>query len=166
MSQGQAFDGVGPKVIPDLEQTFRADTGYTAPAVGDPVYISSDNGYTPAVSLCTGPNPAFVGFVQSVIPADTFGNKLLNVYVFGHRIRCKNTSGGTLTAGQVVTSGNSGITAWTPTTDAAIEACVTATTSTSITESGLAAIINAQANRRGVVAVGGANNALVQIIFG
>ena len=52
MSQGEAFDGVGPKVIPDLEQTFRADTGYTNPAVGDPVYISSDNGYTPAVSLC------------------------------------------------------------------------------------------------------------------
>ena len=44
MSLGQGFDGSGPKVIPDLEQTFRADTGYTAPAVGDPVYISSDNG--------------------------------------------------------------------------------------------------------------------------
>ena len=25
------FDGSGPKVIPDLEQTFLADTGYTAP---------------------------------------------------------------------------------------------------------------------------------------
>ena len=42
-----SFDGSGPKVIPDLEQTFVADTGYTAPAVGDPVYISSNN----AVSL-------------------------------------------------------------------------------------------------------------------
>ena len=157
-----SFDGSGPKVIPDLEQTFVADSGYTAPAVGDPVYISSNNG----VSLCTGPNAAFVGFVQSVIPKDTFGNILLNVYVFGHRIRCKNTSGGALTAGQVVTSGNGGITAWTPTTDAAIDACVTATTSTSITQTGLAAIINAVGYRRGVVVVGGANNAQVQIIFG
>ena len=77
------FDGSGPKVIPDLEQTFMADSGYTAPAVGDPVYVSSDN----KVSLCAGANAAFVGFVQSVIPADTFGNVLLNVYVFGHRIQ-------------------------------------------------------------------------------
>jgi hypothetical protein len=162
-----SFDGSGPKVIPDLEQTFRADSGYTAPAVGDPVYISSDDGKTPAVSLCTGANPAFVGFVQSVIPTDTFGNKLLNVYVFGHRIRCKNTSGGTLTAGQVVTSGNGGITALATVTDATIGGDLTANTTTGvITSSGLAAIINAQMNRRGVVAVGGANNAMVQIIFG
>ena len=82
MSQGQGFDGSGPKVIPDLEQTFLADSGYTAPATGDPVYISSDDGKNSKVSLCSGPNPAFVGFVQSVIPADVFGNKLLNVYVF------------------------------------------------------------------------------------
>jgi hypothetical protein len=158
-----SFDGSGPKVIPDLEQTFLADTGYTAPAVGDPVYISSNN----AVSLCTGANAAFVGFVQSVIPKDTFGNILLNVYVFGHRIRCKNTSGGALTAGQVVTSGNGGITAWSPTTDAAVGATVTANTTTGvITASGLAAIINAGSYRRGIVVVGGANNAQVQIIFG
>jgi hypothetical protein len=158
-----SFDGSGPKVIPDLEQTFVADTGYTAPAVGDPVYISSNN----AVSLCAGPNAAFVGFVQSVIPKDTFGNILLNVYVFGHRIRCKNTSGGALTAGQVVTSGNGGITAWSPTTDAAVGATITANTTTGvITASGLAAIINAGAYRRGIVVVGGANNAQVQIIFG
>ena len=39
-----SFDGSGPKVIPDLEQTFRADSGYTTPAVGDPVYISGDDG--------------------------------------------------------------------------------------------------------------------------
>ena len=158
-----SFDGSGPKVIPDLEQTFVADTGYTAPAVGDPVYISSNN----AVSLCAGPNAAFVGFVQSVIPKDTFGNILLNVYVFGHRIRCKNTSGGALTAGQVVTSGNGGITAWSPTTDAAVGATITANTTTGvITASGLAEIINAGAYRRGIVVVGGANNAQVQIIFG
>jgi hypothetical protein len=158
-----SFDGSGPKVIPDLEQTFVADTGYTAPAVGDPVYISSNN----AVSLCAGANAAFVGFVQSVIPKDTFGNILLNVYVFGHRIRCKNTSGGALTAGQVVTSGNGGITAWSPTTDAAVGATITANTTTGvITASGLAAIINAGAYRRGIVVVGGANNAQVQILFG
>ena len=158
-----SFDGSGPKVIPDLEQTFVADSGYTAPAVGDPVYISSNN----AVSLCAGPNAAFVGFVQSVIPKDTFGNILLNVYVFGHRIRCKNTSGGALTAGQVVTSGNGGITAWSPTTDAAVGATITANTTTGvITASGLAAIINSGAYRRGIVVVGGANNAQVQIIFG
>ena len=76
-----SFDGVGPKVIPDLEQTFLADSGYTSPAVGDPVYVSSNN----AVSLCAGANAAFVGFVQSVPPVDTFGNQLLNVYVFGHQ---------------------------------------------------------------------------------
>ncbi len=156
MSLGQGFDGSGPKVIPDLEQTFRADTGYTSPAVGDPVYISSDNGTSPAVSLCTGPNPAFVGFVQSVIPTDTFGNKLLNVYVFGHRIRCKNTSGSTLVAGNVVTSGNGGI---------ALLSAVTALDTTFPLTLTIAAI-NAQMNRRGVVAVGGANNAQVQIIFG
>ncbi len=156
------FEGSGPKVIPDLEQTFLADTGYTAPAVGDPVYVSNNN----KVSLCTGANAAFIGFVQSVPPVDTFGNQLLNVYVFGHRIRCKNTSGGALTAGQIVTSGNGGITAWSPTTDVAIEACFTATTSTTVTEAGLAAIINAGAYRRGVVVIGGANNAQVQIIFG
>jgi hypothetical protein len=102
-----------------------------------------------------------------VIPKDTFGNILLNVYVFGHRIRCKNTSGGALTAGQVVTSGNGGITAWSPTTDAAVGATITANTTTGvITASGLAAIINAGAYRRGIVVVGGANNAQVQIIFG
>ncbi len=156
MSQGQGFEGSGPKLIPDLEQTFRADTGYTSPAVGDPVYISSDNGYTPAVSLCTGPNPAFVGFVQSVIPTDTFGNKLLNVYVFGHRIRCKNTSGGSLVAGNVVTSGNGGIN---------LLSAVTAL-DTSFPLTLTIAAINAQMNRRGVVAVGGANNVTVQIIFG
>jgi hypothetical protein len=162
-----SFDGSGPKVIPDLEQTFLADSGYTAPAVGDPVYISGDDGKNSKVSLCTGASPAFVGFVQSVIPADTFGNKLLNVYVFGHRIRCKNTSGVTLTAGQVVTSGNGGITALSAVTDATIGGDLTANTTTgAITSSGLAAIINAQMNRRGVVAVGGANNAMVQIIFG
>jgi len=112
------FEGSGPKVIPDLEQTFLADSGYTAPAVGDPVYVSGDN----KVSLCTSANPAFVGFVQSVVPADTFGNKLLNVYVFGHRIRCKNTSGGTLSAGTVVTSGNGGVTGLAMVTDATIAA--------------------------------------------
>ena len=37
------FDGSSVKVIPDLEQTFFPDSGYTAPAVGDPVYISADN---------------------------------------------------------------------------------------------------------------------------
>ena len=102
-----SFDGVGPKVIPDLEQTFLADSGYTSPKVGDPVYVSSNN----AVSLCAGANAAFVGFVQSVPPVDTFGNQLLNVYVFGHRLRCKNTSGGTLSAGAVVVSANGGIAA-------------------------------------------------------
>jgi len=162
-----SFDGSGPKVIPDLEQTFLADTGYTAPAVGDPVYISSDDGKNSKVSLCAGPNPAFVGFVQSVIPADTFGNKLLNVYVFGHRIRCKNTSGSTLSAGNVVTSGNGGITVLAAVTDATIGGNLSANTTTgAITSTGLAAIINAQMNRRGIVAVGGANNATVQIIFG
>jgi hypothetical protein len=40
------------------------------------------------------------------------------------------------------------------------------TTTGAITASGLAAIINALSYRRGVVVVGGANNALVQIIFG
>jgi hypothetical protein len=158
-----SFDGVGPKVIPDLEQTFLADSGYTSPAVGDPVYVSGNN----AVSLCAGANAAFIGFVQSVFPKDPFGNQLLNVYVFGHRVRCKNTSGGTLTAGQVVVSASGGIAAWTPTTDAAVGATLTAnTTSGVITASGLAAIINASAYRRGVVVIGGANNALVQIIFG
>jgi len=158
-----AFEGSGPKVIPDFEQTFTADSGYTAPAVGDPVYVSSNN----AVSLCTGPNPAFIGFVQDVRPADPFGNVLLNVLVFGWRVRCKNTSGSTLSAGAVVTSGNGGITALTQVTDATIGGDLTAnTTSGAITSSGLAAIINAQMNRRGVVVVGGANNAQVQIIFG
>ncbi len=158
-----SFDGVGPKVIPDLEQTFLADSGYTSPKVGDPVYVSSNN----AVSLCTGANAAFIGFVQSVPPVDTFGNQLLNVYVFGHRLRCKNTSGGTLSAGAVVVSANGGIAAWSPTTDAALGATLTANTTTGvITASGLAAIINAFSNRRGVVVVGGANNAQVQIIFG
>ena len=151
-----SFDGSGPKVIPDLEQTFLADAGYTAPAVGDPVYISSDDGKSSKVSLCTGPNPAFVGFVQSVIPTDAFGNKLLNVYVFGHRIRCKNTSGSALSAGNVVTSGNGGISVLSVVTalDTAFPLTLTI------------AAINAQMNRRGVVAVGGANNAMVQIIFG
>ena len=111
-----SFDGVGPKVIPDLEQTFLADSGYTSPAVGDPVYVSSNN----AVSKCAGANAAFVGFVQSVPPVDTFGNQLLNVYVFGHRIRCKNTSGGTLSAGAVVVSANGGIGTLAATTDAAL----------------------------------------------
>jgi len=158
-----SFDGAGPKVIPDLEQTFLADSGYTSPAVGDPVYISSNN----AVSKCAGANAAFIGFVQSVSPTDAFGNLLLNVYVFGHRVRCKNTSGGALSAGAVVVSANGGIAAWTPTTDAAIGATITANTGTGvITASGLAAIINALAYRRGVVVIGGANNALVQIIFG
>jgi hypothetical protein len=157
------FEGSGPKVIPDLEQTFLADSGYSAPAVGDPVYVSADN----KVSKCTVANPAFVGFVQSVVPADTFGNILLNVYTFGHRVRCKNTSGTTLTAGTVITSGNGGITAWTPTTDAALGATITAnTTSGVITASGLATIINSGASRRGIVVIGGASNAQVQIIFG
>jgi hypothetical protein len=151
-----SFDGSGPKVIPDLEQTFLADSGYTAPAVGDPVYISGDDGKNSKVSLCTGPNPAFVGFVQSVIPIDTFGNKLLNVYVFGHRMRCKNTSGSSLVAGSVITSGNGGISLLSTVTvlDTAFPLTLTI------------AAINAQLNRRGVVAVGGANNAMVQIIFG
>jgi hypothetical protein len=151
-----SFDGSGPKVIPDLEQTFLADLGYAAPAVGDPVYISGDDGKNSKVSLCTGANPAFVGFVQSVIPADTFGNKLLNVYVFGHRIRCKNTSGSSLVAGNVITSGNGGISLLSAVTvlDTAFPLTLTI------------AAINAQLNRRGVVAVGGANNAMVQIIFG
>ena len=158
-----SFDGVGPKVIPDLEQTFQADSGYTSPAVGDPVYVSSNN----AVSKCAGANSAFIGFVQSVPPVDTFGVQLLNVYVFGHRVRCKNTSGGALSAGAVVVSANGGIGALTPTTDAALGATITANITTGvITASGLAAIINALSNRRGVVVVGGANNALVQIIFG
>ncbi len=162
MSLG-TFDGSGPKVIPDFEQTFAADSGYTAPAVGDPVYVSSNN----AVSLCVGANPAFIGFVQDVRPADTFGNVLLNVLCFGWRVRCKNTSGGSLTAGQVVTSGNGGITVLTPVTDATIGGDLAANTTTgAITSTGLAAIINAQMNRRGVVVVGGANNAQVQIIFG
>ena len=158
-----SFEGSGPKLIPDLEQTFLADSGYTAPAVGDPVYVSADN----KVSKCTAANAAFIGFVQSVIPADTFGNILLNVYTFGHRVRCKNTSGGTLAAGSVITAGNAGITAWTPTTDAALGATITANTTTgAITASGLAAIINAGAYRRGIVVVGGTNNSQVQIIFG
>jgi hypothetical protein len=148
------FEGSGPKVIPDLEQTFLADTGYTSPAVGDPVYISADN----AVSKCTGANPAFVGFVQSVLPPDTFGNKLLNVYVCGHRLRCKNTSGGALNAGDVVTSGNAGI--------SKLAAVTTLDAAWSTTPTLLLAAINAQMNRRGVVVVGGANNAQVQIIFG
>ena len=157
------FEGSGPKVIPDIEQTFLADTGYTAPAVGDPVYISADN----KVSKCTAANAAFVGFVQSVVPADTFGNILLNVYTFGHRVRCKNTSGGALSAGDVITSGNGGITKWTPTTDVALGATITSNITTGvITASGLAAIVNAGACRRGIVVVGGANNAQVQIIFG
>ena len=157
------FEGSGPKVIPDLEQTFLADSGYTSPAVGDPVYISADN----KVSKCTAATAAFVGFVQSAIPADTIGNVLLNVYTFGHRVRCKNTSGGALSAGDVITAGNAGITKWTPTTDNAVGATVTANTTTGvITASGLAAIINSGACRRGIVVVGGANNAQVQIIFG
>ena len=73
------FDGSSVKVIPDLEQTFFPDSGYTAPAVGDPVYISADN----KVSLCTAANPAFIGFVQSIAVG---GNKALNVYTFGHRL--------------------------------------------------------------------------------
>jgi hypothetical protein len=121
-----SFDGVGPKVIPDLEQTFLADSGYTSPAVGDPVYVSGNN----KVSLCAGANAAFIGFVQSVPPVDAFGNQLLNVYVFGHRIRCKNTSGSTLSAGAVITSANGGIAAWSPTTDTAVGGTLTANTTT------------------------------------
>ena len=154
------FESSSVKVIPDLEQTFFPDTGYAAPAVGDPVYISADN----KVSLCTAANPAFIGFVQSIAQG---GNKALNVYTFGHRLRVKNTSGVTLNAGDVVTSGNAGISKLAPTTDAAVGATITASTSTGvITASGLAAIINAQMNRRGVVIIGGANNATVVIIFG
>ncbi len=156
------FDSSSVKVIPDLEQTFLPDTAYTAPAAGDPVYMSSDN----KVSLCTAANPAFVGFVQSVANG---GNKALNVYTFGHRVRAKNTSGVTLVAGDVVTSGNAGITKLTPTTDSAVGGTIAITGAASpftTTVTGLAAIINAQANRRGIVVVGGANNALVQIIFG
>ena len=156
------FESSSVKVIPDLEQTFLPDTAYTAPAVGDPVYISGDN----KVSLCTAAHPAFVGFVQSV---SVGGNKALNVYTFGHRVRAKNTSGGALSAGDVVTSGNAGITKLTPTTDAAVAATIAITGAASpftTTCTGLAAIINAQMNRRGIVVVGGANNALVQIIFG
>jgi len=46
-----SFDGVGPKVIPDLEQTFLADSGYTSPKVGDPVYVSSNNAVSYAQAL-------------------------------------------------------------------------------------------------------------------
>ena len=159
-----SFDGSGPKVIPDLEQTFLADSGYTSPAVGDPVYISCNN----AVSLCAGPNAAFVGFVQSVIPVDTFGNQFLTSMSSAIRVRCKNTSGGALSAGASCRfrqrrhhsldtyyrcnswRNNSNHTA------ADFYNYIT----------GLAAIINALAYRRGVVVVGGANNAQVQIIFG
>lgn len=147
------FEGSGPKVVPDLEQTFFPDTGYTSPAVGDPVYISGDN----KVSLCTGANPAFVGFVQSIAKG---GNGALNVYVFGHRIRCKNTSGGALSAGNVVTSGNGGITLM-PT-----YAAGDITTTGVADPAKIAPALNMQQNRRGVVVVGGANNAQVQIIFG
>ncbi len=156
------FDSSSIKVIPDLEQTFFPDSGYTAPAVGDPVYISADN----KVSLCTAPNPAFIGFVQSIAVG---GNKALNVYTFGHRLRVKNTSGGALSAGDVVTSGNGGITKLAPTTDAAVAGTIAITGAASpftTTCTGLAAIINAQMNRRGVVIIGGANNATVVIIFG
>ncbi len=146
------FEGSGPKVVPDLEQTFFPDSGYTSPAVGDPVYVSSDN----KVSLCAGANPAFVGFVQSVAKG---GNGALNVYVFGHRIRCKNTSGVTLVAGNVITSGNAGI--------ALMHTYVAGDLDTSgIDETKVAAAINAQQNRRGVVVIGGVANAQVQIIFG
>ena len=154
------FDSSSVKVIPDFEQTFFPDSGYTAPAVGDPVYISSDN----KVSLCTTANPSFVGFVQRVAVG---GSKALNVYTFGHRLRVKNTSGGALNAGDVVTSGNGGISKLAPTTDSAVGGTITANTGTGvITANGLAAIINAQMNSRGVVIIGGANNALVAIIFG
>ena len=155
------FDGSSVKVIPDLEQTFFPDSGYTAPAVGDPVYISADN----KVSLCTAANPAFIGFVQSIAVG---GNKALNVYTFGHRLRVKNTSGVTLNAGDVVTSGNAGISKLAPTTDLAVAATIANTGAASpiTTQHGLAAIINAQMNRRGVVIIGGANNATVVIIFG
>jgi hypothetical protein len=154
------FESSSVKVIPDLEQTFFPDSGYTTPAVGDPVYISADN----KVSLCTAANPAFIGFVQSIAQG---GNKALNVYTFGHRLRVKNTSGVTLNAGDVVTSGNGGISKLAPTTDVAVGATLAASTSTgAVTATGLAAIINAQMNRRGVVIIGGANNALVVIIFG
>ena len=111
------FDSSSVKVIPDLEQTFFPDTGYTAPAVGDPVYVSADN----KVSLCTAANAAFIGFVQGIAVG---GNKALNVYTFGHRLRVKNTSGGALSAGDVVTSGNAGITKLTPTTDVAVGATI------------------------------------------
>jgi hypothetical protein len=156
------FDGSSVKVIPDLEQTFFPDSGYTAPAVGDPVYISADN----KVSLCTAANPAFIGFVQAVAVG---GNKALNVYTFGHRLRVKNTSGGALAAGDIVVSGNAGITKLTAMTDAGLAATIAITGAASpftTTCTGLAAAINALNNRRGIVIVGGANNATVQIIFG
>jgi len=147
------FDGSSVKVIPDLEQTFFPDSGYTAPAVGDPVYISADN----KVSLCTAASPAFVGFVQGVAQG---GNKALNVYTFGHRVRVKNTSGGALSAGDVVTSGNAGITKLAAVAHGDLETAAAADTTK------IATAINAQMNRRGVVIIGGANNALVVIIFG
>jgi flagellar capping protein FliD len=147
------FDGSSVKVIPDLEQTFFPDSGYTAPAVGDPVYISADN----KVSLCTTANPAFIGFVQSIAQG---GNKALNVYTFGHRLRVKNTSGVTLNAGDIVTSGNAGITKLAPIAHGDIETAAAADTTK------IATAINAQMNRRGVVIIGGANNATVVIIFG
>lgn len=147
------FESSSVKVIPDLEQTFFPDSGYTAPAVGDPVYISGDN----KVSLCTAAHPAFVGFVQSV---SVGGSKVLNVYTFGHRVRAKNTSGGALNAGDVVTSGNSGI------TKLADYSAGDLTTAAAADPAKIAPAINAQKNRRGIVVVGGANNALVQIIFG
>ena len=147
------FESSSTKVIPDLEQTFLPDTGYIAPVAGDPVYISADN----KVSLCTAAHPAFVGFVQSVAVG---GNKALNVYTFGHRMRAKNTSGGALSAGDVVTSGNAGITKLTPIAHGDIETAAAADTTK------IASAINSQMNRRGIVVVGGANNALVQIIFG
>jgi len=156
------FESSSVKVIPDLEQTFLPDTEYSAPAVGDPVYVSADG----KVSLCTAAHPAFIGFVQSIAVG---GSKALNVYTFGHRLRVKNTSGGALSAGDVVTSGNAGITKLTPTTDVAVADTIAITGAASpftTTVTGLATIINAQMNRRGVVVVGGANNALVQIIFG
>jgi hypothetical protein len=146
------FESSSVKVIPDLEQSFLPDTSYTTPAVGDPVYISADN----KVSLCTGANAAFVGFVQNVAVG---GNKILNVYTFGHRVRAKNTSGVTLNAGDIITSGNAGISKLAALTNTDLE-----TTGADTTK--IANAINAQRNRRGIVVVGGANNAVVQIIFG
>ena len=57
-----------------------------------------------------------------------------------------------LNAGDVVTSGNAGITKLAPTTDAAVGATITANTATGvITAIGLAAIINAQMNEEALL---------------